>query len=295
MTTNQTTANTMKELLSDSKNRIKLDDFITEHIKNFISVTSIENFPVQGVNFLKEDFLERMKLYEESVMDLQQIAILLARWGDTEQILLLEKIFIHLSETEKGSSGLTGWIHFGWYPVQILMYSAGISALATKRFDTLKIILQTLVVVPSSDRKRYPIVVPTATNLSDIGDAWKWIPGNEKKLVPRSEHLFEILRSSLDDLLFLGGSYENIFDEFEIYFALAYSEATGRDWGPIGRFGWKHDRGVTESPFIQLLETAKVEGANWGPLKAGFFNGSADKFIKIAEKFKERLGQLNWY
>ena len=295
MTTNQTTANTMKELLSDSKNRIKLDDFITEHIKNFISVTSIENFPVQGVNFLKEDFLERMKLYEESVMDLQQISILLARWGDTEQILLLEKIFIHLSETEKGSSGLTGWIHFGWYPVQILMYSAGISALATKRFDTLKIILQTLVVVPSSDRKRYPIVVPTATNLSDIGDAWKWIPGNEKKLVPRSEHLFEILRSSLDDLLFLGGSYENIFDEFEIYFALAYSEATGRDWGPIGRFGWKHDRGVTESPFIQLLETAKVEGANWGPLKAGFFNGSADKFIKIAEKFKERLGQLNWY
>jgi hypothetical protein len=288
----------MKELLSDSKNRIKLDDFVTEHIKKFITATSIQNFPVQdgnSVEKLKEDFLDRVKQYEELVVDLQQIVILLARWGDTEQLLLLEKIFTHLSETDKGSSGLTIWIHFGWYPIQILMYSAGISALATKKFDAMKIVLQTPVPVLSADRKRYPIVVPIATNLSDIGDAWKWIPGNERKQVPRSEHLFEILRESLERLLFLGGSYENLFDEFEIYFALAYSEATGRDWGPIGRFGWKHDRGVTESPFMQLLETAKAEGVNWGPLKAGLFSGSVDKFIKVAEIFKERLNKLNWY
>jgi hypothetical protein len=295
MPTNQNIANEMKELLSDSKNRIKLDDFITEHIKKFISASSIEHFPVQGGNISKEDFLERMKHYEDLVVDLQQIIILLARWGDTEQLILLEKIFIHLSETDKGSSGLTIWIHFGWYPIQILMYSAGIAALATKRFDVLKIVLQTPVPVLSADRKRYSLVVPSATNLSGVGDAWKWIPGNERKHVPRSEHLFEILRDSLDSLLFLGGSYETLFDEFEIYFALTYSEATGRGWGPIGRFGWKHDRGIAESPFMQLLEIAKQEGGNWGPLKAGFFSGSIDKFTKITETFKEQLDRLNWY
>jgi len=287
----------MKELLSDPRNRIKLDDFVTEHIKKFISATSIQNFPVENNNSLeklKEDFLERVKQYEELVVELQQIVILLAKWGDSDQILLLEKIFTHLSETDKGSSGLQLWIHFGWYPTQILMYSAGISALAAKRFDILKVILQTSVSVLSADRKRYPIVIPITTNLSDIGDAWKWIPGQEKKLAPRSEHLFEILRNPLEGLLFLGGSYETFFDEFEIYFALVYSEITERNWGPIGRFGWKHDRGVT-SPFLQLIEIAKKEGGNWGPLKVGFFDGSIDKFIKVSESFMERLNKLNWY
>ncbi len=295
MPINKKVTDTMKELLSDPKNKIKLDDFITDHLKEFISATSIENFPVQGTNVSQEEFLGRMKQYEEITGDLQQIVILLTKWGDSEQITLLEKIFTRLSETDKGSSGLTIWIHFGWYPLQLLMYSAGISALSAKNFEALKIILQTFVPVTSASGKRYPLVVPTATNLSDIGNAWKWIPSLEQKYVPRSEHLFSILKEPLEDLLFLGGSYETLFDEFEIYFALAYSEATGRDWGPIGRFGWKHDRGVTESPFIQLLETAQKEGGNWGPLRVGFFNGSIEKFMKVAETFKEQLNRLNWY
>lgn len=295
MPTNKNVTDTMKELLSDPKNRIKLDDFITDHLKKFISATSIQNFPVQGANVSQEEFLERMKRYEEITRDLQQIVVLLAKWGNSEQISLLEKIFTRLSETEKGSSGLTIWIHFGWYPIQLLMYSAGISALSVKNFEALKIILYTSVPVSSAGGKRYPLIVPTAANLSDIGSAWKWIPGLEQKYVPRSEHLFDIFKESVDELLFLGRSYETIFDEFEIYFALAYSEVTGRGWGPIGRFGWKHGRGITESPFTQLVETAKTEGGNWGPLRAGFFNGSIDKFIKITETFKEQLDQLNWY
>lgn len=295
MTTKQTITNTMKELLSDSKNRIKLDDFITEHIKKFIDATSIQHFPVQGVHPQKESFMERMRQYEEFTKDLQQIVILLAKWGDSEQILLLEKIFTHLSGTDKGSSGLTLWIHFGWYPIQILMYSAGISAISAKKFDALKIALQTLVLTPSIDGKRYPLVVPVATNLSNIGDAWKWIPGQERKHVPRSEHFFEILKDPIEDTLFLGGSYEALFDEFEIYNALVYSEITGRNWGPIGRFGWKHDRGMNGSPYTQFVEVAKTEGSNWGALRAGLFDGSVEKFTKVSEGFAERLSEVNWF
>lgn len=125
-------AEEMKRLLSDPKNRISLEDFVSEYVDSFLEKTSIETFPVQGVGVQQEDFLKRMEAYEKVAVDLQKILILLARWADNEQLQLLRKVLVRLAESDKGDSGTILWLRFGWYPLQLLMYSAGCGTVCRK-------------------------------------------------------------------------------------------------------------------------------------------------------------------
>ncbi len=285
----------MKELLADPKNRIRLDDYVTKYIKAFLATIDIKHFPVQGANVQKEDFLRRMQKYEEAVRDLQQIVILLARWGEGEQLSILPRVFRRLAEADKGSSSVTLWLDFGWYPIQILMYSAGIAALSAGKYDALKLTLTTPVQKSSVEKEYLPIIVIVASNLSDINNAFKWIPGREKNYVPRSDHLFQTLGPTLEELLFVGKEYERLFDEFEVYSALVYADVTGENWGPIGRFGWKYSRGMGKSPFSRVVEEAKEKGEGWPPLQVGMFNGSSERFLEISEALGQRVNELSWW
>ncbi len=67
-------------------------------------------------------------------------------------------------------------------------------------------------------------------------------------------------------------------------------------WGPIGRFGWKYSgRHSEENPFDDLVREAELQKADWGPLRAGFFNGSSERFAEIANGYRELLGGLTWF
>ncbi len=288
-------AETTKELLSDPTAKIKLDDYVTLHVRRLLEAIDLRNFPVQAVTIDQSSFLDRLGKYEEAVKDLQQIVILLAKWGSGDQLSLLEKIFIRIAETDKGSSGLVAWINLQWYPIQILMYSAGIAALSMKNFAALRISLETRVRWDDGRPGTFPLAMAVSARMGDLHDIFKWLPGLEQKYVPRSEHLFALLQPVLEDLLSLGRSYESLFDRFEIFNALAYADAQNSGWGPYGRFGWKHSRGYGESPFDLLLEEAKREEKEWGPIKAGMFKGSFERFNEIVTPFKAKLDKIPWW
>lgn len=296
-TTKKPLADEMKELLSAPANQIKLDDFVSQYIKKFLTDTDLQLFPVQNINFQKEEFFTRLQKYEESTKDLQQIVILLARWGSSqEHLLLLEKIFVRLAEADKGSSGLTIWINLGWYPIQLLMYSAGIAALSARKYDVLKIVLATPVLAPRPIEKKYlPLIAITAPALANTHDAFKLMPGQETKYVPRSEHIFQLLQPLFDSLLFLGKSYEEIFDDFEVCSALVYSDIAERDWFPVGRFGWKYRHGAINNHFDRMIEEANREKEKWTPLRAGLFRGSLENFLSVSEAIKKRLNEISWF
>jgi uncharacterized caspase-like protein len=227
-------ASSMKELLSDTSKKIKLDDFIASNIRHFLSETDLRHFPVQGISADKDNFIERLSQYEELTNNLQQTVILLAKWGNIEQLQQLERIFTRLAEADKGSAGVTLWLQFTWYPIQLLMYSAGISALSAKNYNALKIILETLVKIDSTSDRMESLVIVVGSNLSFLHDTFKWLPGHERHYVPRSEHLYTNLQPVLEDILFLGKSYEQLFDYFEILFAIVYAHKSQGDWGPPG-------------------------------------------------------------
>ncbi|MBA7667868.1 hypothetical protein ES703_75969 [subsurface metagenome] len=131
--------------------------------------------------------------------------------------------------------------------------------------------------------------------MTKLHDNFKWLPGHEKHYVPRSEHLFKSLQPSLKDLLFLGKSYEPLFDRFEVFLALVYAGVKNSDWGPPGRFAWKYKRETYRgNPFMELVEEAKKYGDGWVPLKAGFFQGSHERFQEIVDPYRKHLDKISW-
>ena len=174
------------------------------------------------------------------------------------------------------------------------MYSAGVAALSANNYKALASILTTPVYVPShNSSKLQPLTVAVIEQLREIADAFKRLPDHDRDYAPRSEYLYTRQQPLLEDLLFLGRTYDRHFDRFEIFLALTYADAIEHNWGPPGRFVWKHGRTRT-GPYVELMKEAKRMGDNWPAVRTGLFNGSTKRFLEVAEGYKEWFTGLHW-
>lgn len=288
-----------KEYLSDGRYKIKLHDIFNQKIREVVSLLIGDNFKILGESFSDEEFLKRIKLYEDIVKELQAMTACVAFWGDKAHYRQLSKTIARVCDNFAPESGLVVWQNLRWYPVLLLMYSAGISAVSANNYEALATILMTKVRSPRNSYETIPVTIPIGESAADLHEVFKRLPGHERQYVPRSEYLFKLLQPSLDDLLFLGRDYEEMFDRFEVFLALVHAELEynpeNRVWGPLGRFGWKYSgRGRTENVFSELVKEAKTYGSEWSPLKAGLFSGSINRFLEISSKFEESLKGLSW-
>jgi Caspase domain len=290
----------LKQLIADPAEKIRLDDFVSAHLRRTVQALSLDKFPVQG-QFPPDEFAVRIKAYEEIVAELELAVILLSRWARPEQVPLLEKIFARLAEADKGQQGGLRWINLGWYPILVLMYAGGITALAEQRYDILHVCLLTPVTGDRlSPRKIEPLILPTITALTEIIDDFKTLPGLKQRYTPRSDHLFQALQPVLEDQLFLGKSYEMLFDQFEVLLALTFADVRAGDpighvWGPPGRFAWQHERHGDRAPFARVVAEAEREKTAWGPLRAGMFRGSIERFLALSTEYGRLLDKIGWW
>lgn len=178
-----TVADILKRLIANPSERIKLNDFINDLLRRANEKLSQENFPAHGA-LTNAEFALRLQRYEEAIQDLITAVILLAHWGEPEHIRLIEKIFARISEIERVNAGLVVWIKLNWYPILILMYAAGVSALAAKRYDVLWVALCAPVYSEQriSGEAHPPAVVPVIYNLTEIVEHFKRLPDMEKKV-----------------------------------------------------------------------------------------------------------------
>ena len=125
---------------------------------------------------------------------------------------------------------------------------------------------------------------------------FKKLPGHEMEYTPDSEYLLQTLQPSLEDQFFLGNSYEDHFDRYEVFQALVYADVTGGEWGPPGRFSWKHSEEIGLSPFLDLIGEAESQGNDWPPLRSGLFGGSIDRFKNVTSQYQTRiLDKSTWF
>lgn len=289
----------VKELISSGASQIKLHDFSVEEVRKFLSSTSEDSFAVQG-SFSEGEFLERLGSYEKHTKDLSSITACLSHWANDNQLNVLTKIVSRSCDRLlESQGGLTVWLNLRWYPLLLLIYSAGIAAVESKNYKSIAEIFYTKLVSTDSSGKDLYFIQWIASAVGDLGNVFKKIPEHEKQYTPISEYLYKLLQPSLDDLFFLGKGYESVFDEFEILFALAVADIKKSEdnyiWGPVGRFGWK-DRLHGTSPFQRLRDEAARHKSNWPPIKAGMFGGDYKRFEDIAEEYQtEIIGQLRWF
>jgi hypothetical protein len=180
------------------------------------------------------------------------------------------------------------------------MYAAGISALSARNYQALAIALQTTVREGRDDfegRSR-PLVQAVVRHLTNVHDFFKKLPGLERRYTPRSEHLLKTLQPTLEDLLFLGRAYEDLFDNFEVLLALTHADiqqpTDGSGWGPPGRFAWLHNS-RDAGPYRTVIEEAQKAGNTWGPLREGLFQGTIQRFLEVSEGYGRKVNQLGWH
>ncbi|MGD2093492.1 MAG: caspase family protein [Phycisphaerales bacterium] len=283
----------VKLLVSDPHRKIVLHDMAMQEVRKFLGLTSKEKMPLD-ISFSREQLVERFKLYEDILENLIQFFCILAHWGDDEHKFLMEKIIKRLTDNNGIESGATILLNMRWYPVCILEYVAGISAMAGNRYDNLLSLMTTQVDCRLDSFEKRNVVVPLSDAMSELHDTFKIFPGHERNLVPRSEYLFKLLQPQLEEILFLGKSYESLFDRFEMFMALVYADITESEFGPVGRFGYKHGRS-RDNLFINLSKEAESQKDGWPPIKAGLFGYSYERFEKSYNAILELMKGMHWF
>lgn len=283
-------AERMKDLVDDPALRIKLMDFVNGHLRVVATRLTPEEFSMTS----PEDVSARIKRYEDAVSDLQVIVVLLAHWAEDRHHQVLQHIFARLTDLQTERSGLQQWLWLSWYPIVFLLYSAGIAALARNNFGALAQTLLAKVTDPSGSRNpTTPVAFLAMEKVTNLNDTFKRLPGYENKHVPRSEYLHVRLQPALEDQLFLGRSYDHLFDQFEILLTLFYAHhlktTQNRVWGPPGRFAWKHSSHGEASPYLALVSEAKTLRQGWQPVAQGLFNGKPDEFGEIADAYRQLM------
>ncbi len=291
----------LKRYLSDPAHRIELHDNVIGSVRGVVNQTGEDSFPISGASVSFSEISERIAKYESAVSDLIPAVILLSKWGQSEHRQLLSQIFSRLPDAMTAAGGSLVLLELRWYPVSYLMYMAGISALSTESYENFRAVLFSDYIDERRGVHR-PIIRPAVEGMLEVqrADCFKNLPGHEKHYVPRSEYLFNAVRPDIERHLFLGNDYERLFDRFELLLALVYADLKEKEdqriWGPIGRFGWKFSSGSRmHDPFTKLLIEAAENKDEWGPLKAGFFGNSYERFVEVSTQYKALLERLGWF
>jgi hypothetical protein len=298
----ETFIKTIKKLMSDPLRQIELDDLLAQELRLALQAVSEDRFPVETPGVTAEEFTARLKEYELAVARLQTLVILLSRWANGQQQDLLSRLIVRFADSALAfRGGKSVWLGLRWYPMMFLIYSGGIAALSANNYASLATLLLTRLGRQPNHDNPQEVIVSTVEAILDVERTgiFKRLPGHERHFAPRNEYLFTELQPELDDLLFLGASYENLFDRFEVFWALVYADIVDKElghiWGPPGRFGWKGLRGQTD-PYQDLIAEVNRQGASWPPLTLGFFGGSVDRFNQVSTAYHDRLLKaLPWF
>jgi hypothetical protein len=127
-----------KEYLSDSRYKIKLHNIFNQKLREVVALLADDQFKVPDDGFSDDEFLKRIKLYEDIVKEMQAMASCVAYWGNNTDYQLLSKTLARVSDNFTPESGLVTWLALRWYPVFLLLYSAGISAGVSGRSSVYK-------------------------------------------------------------------------------------------------------------------------------------------------------------
>jgi hypothetical protein len=297
---------TVKRYLVEPQHRIRLRDLIHQEAERIYQELVSERFSIyvnnstkeisqqrsrQYKDQTKEVFQQHMRQYESLVERLMAMLAALSYHDTGENAYLLTSCIERLIQSPQ-HGGMGGLFMLQFYPVLLLTYATGISALAGKRFRNLAAILREPKCRNHRGEKIPAIKKLDIRSVFDLADKWVPYPDAERKRTPVNDYLFDLLRPMLRDYLPGDTEYEETFDIFEYVLSLTYLDITGESWSPMGRFGWRWSEDWERSPITEFISVGLEQGSEWELLKAGFFRGTVGRFNQIEQLQKEHLQNI---
>ena len=291
----KTAVATLKRYIVDRRYRISLHDLVMEETEELVGELIERQFPVEGLNPSTEEVIKRIERYEALTEILSALFSHGCYWGEEEHESLWAKSLERIVNLPGERGGLVIWLNLRLYPALFILYSGGIAAVAAERYRTLAALL--LRTKRREGSKEFPVGLSLGTDdVLSFSDQSK-IFGNFPS--PLSDHLFNILRNPLKGIMPDEIQYQMKFDLFEYIFCLNYCDLRDKNgldlWAPTGCFGWRHKRSPEKTVQKQIdLEIEKTR-ENWGPLGAGFFDGSLERLQSIKSVYDEMVMSLKSY
>lgn len=296
---------TTKKYLSEDKYRIKLYDFVSEEVQRIYCNFSSEGFVNVENNLTKETFQKRLHEYKESLTILIGILNTIIYFDKGEYSDL---ITMSMERLIPQNSTLRERYSFNRFPLLILTYSIGIINLERKNYEDLSALLLCSY-FKDNDEKKHIIEIINSQRV--FTDKWiKWLPTYPDKNIPHTpvnDYLYSYMREIVNTYLPDDKKYKDFFDIFEYLIGLIYLDVINKstsieiEGSTLGRFAWQRGTPFNRERLPQLIEdfveNGLRQGNKWPLLKAGFFNGSVDRFKECREAYESLLKRVsqNWF
>jgi hypothetical protein len=267
----------LKRYVVEPKHRIRLHDLLVDEASRVAQVLKPALPGAFHVANPAEEARRRGRICEAATEILRHSFFHAALWGaPTEYLTKALSMLLRFEST----GGLTNLLDIRRYPASLLMYSAGLGALAAGEFRLLNSLLTVTFHEQSRDRVGFRQLAAVS-----FGQTGVIGPNLEGRHTPVSDFYLEVMRPMMAGVV---SDPETTFDQLEVLIALVYLDASSdlasERWLPWGRFAWL-GRSFDEMPALTFVEHAKNAGANWPPLAAGMFGGSARRFQEVADAF----------
>ncbi len=169
----------VKELLAEPRFRIALHDFIIQELKKAVN----KDVPVPG-----SGFRQVMSTYEENTRGLRQIAACIAYWGEEMHHSTLAIIHSRIADWTTDQPDACS----RWYPLILILYTTGVSAIAAKRYANLSAALSASIPAPDHFMGRVMLKHSLYSIFLQMNreDRFQTLPGLERHYTARSQHIF---------------------------------------------------------------------------------------------------------
>ena len=278
----------LKRYIADPRQRVRLHDLLVNEI-NQVRRHLVAEFPTGGLSLPEAEFINefrrRARGYETSTEILQHLFFHGGFWAEGEQ----QDVFtrgLQMIVPPDVESGIPAWLNMQKYPATLLLYAAGMGAIANGNFQMLKKLFS----VNLRHLNREQNILEASSAAGVMVDGLAQILYGKPRRTPMSDYLAELLFPMATSFV---SDPEFLFDTLEIMIALTHldraKDPSSEQWIPLGRFCWKHDT----SPTARLFADADRENANWPPLKAGMFGGDIKRLQTVRAAFD--VGLRRWH
>jgi hypothetical protein len=286
---------TAKRYLPEDHHRIRLFDLVHGETEKLKSAIEAAELAVSGGAEPTKEVPRRVAQYDSLSGPLAGLFSVGCYWGQplhrTIWIRTLERL---AAQPRRG--GYESLEALRKYPALLLLYAGGLAATIAEQFETLRELFVVAKVRCEHRNLEEPFVVAVNQETVMNQEVGWLLPGMTKQYTPLSDHLVNVLRAPLQQFLPDDSKYQDAFDRFEYFLALAYASVSDQIGLPLGRFGWRNRR-FNNDLHVSKIVGAEVEefGIDWPPLRAGLFGGTVEGFKAAEAKVLRRMSEVQWH
>lgn len=280
----------LKRYVVEPRHRIRLHDLVMDevarvrhHLSNQLPATWQTGQPA-------DEFLCRMRQCEAATAILRALVFHGARWAEPQHIELFTHALEMVVPTGNENSFNTVCVGVMRYPAALMLYAAGLGAVASGNYRLLRGLLDV------KFRHYHNDVIAgrdlVAIKVLDHGLAQSVLYQPQKRYTPVSENLADLLTPLVAAVV---ADPQALFDRLEVLIAMnglhLRGDLSGHNWMPPGRYCWKA-YGEPVSPASAVIAEAHQMGEEWPPLKAGMFYGNVQRLAQVIAAFNDVYGRM---